>query len=180
MYIFAFLNPHVVGCLSLFCLLSKLCNLIVARVYLRYMWPTWGPLVIFLLGSHVARWTPLRKAIANGGRGSGMYSLLSLVLYPKHAHSISQMLSADYWGPGCRTPLKRSITITWVLSHWITPWPISRLRAVSHNRTKCREVGSVSKITFYLSYPYRFTAHHSDLEWGQDPHWGLGAHRWRS
>jgi hypothetical protein len=33
-----------------------------------------------------------------------MCSLLSLVLYPKHAHSISQMLSADYWGPGCRTP----------------------------------------------------------------------------
>jgi hypothetical protein len=31
------------------------------------MCPTWGPLVIFLLGVRVARWPPLEKAIANGG-----------------------------------------------------------------------------------------------------------------
>jgi hypothetical protein len=59
----------------------------------------------FCLGSRVAKWPPLRKSIANGG--SGMCSLLSLILYPKHAHSTSLTLSADYWGPGCRTPPKQ-------------------------------------------------------------------------
>jgi hypothetical protein len=41
-----------------------------------------------------------------------MCSLLSLVLYPKRAHSTSQTLPADYWGLGCRTALNKSITIT--------------------------------------------------------------------
>jgi hypothetical protein len=46
------------------------------------------------LGSMFARWLPLRKAAANGG--SGMCSMLSLVLYHKHVHSTSQTLLADY------------------------------------------------------------------------------------
>jgi hypothetical protein len=46
-----------------------------------------------------------------------MCSLLSLVMYPKHAHSIPQPLPADYWGPRCRTSLNRFITTTRVVSH---------------------------------------------------------------
>jgi hypothetical protein len=41
-----------------------------------------------------------------------MCSLFSLVLYPKRAHSTSQTLPADYWGPRQCTPLNKPITIT--------------------------------------------------------------------
>jgi hypothetical protein len=56
----------------------------------------WGPVF--------ARWPPLRKAIINRGGGFDMCSLLSLVMYPKHAHSTSLMQPGDYWGLRCRTP----------------------------------------------------------------------------
>jgi hypothetical protein len=57
------------------------------------------------------------------------------------------------------------------------PCPVSRLRVVSHNRTKRRRAGPMSKITLCLSYPCRFTTHSSDPEWRLTPlpHGGLGA-----
>jgi hypothetical protein len=59
------------------------------------------------------------------------------------------------------------------------PCPVSRLRVVSHNRTKRRRAGPMSKITLCLSYPCRFTTHSSDPEWRLTPPpsptgaWGL-------
>jgi hypothetical protein len=52
------------------------------------------PCLFSYMGSRGVRWPPLGKAFAN--EGSSMCSLLSLVLYPKRAHSTSQTLSADY------------------------------------------------------------------------------------
>jgi hypothetical protein len=85
-----------------------------------------------------------------------MRSLLSLVLYPKHAHSASQMLPADYWGPRQHTPLEQaynhnldSVTLNY-------PCPVSRLRIVSHNRTMRRVAGPMSRIILCLLYPCRF------------------------
>jgi hypothetical protein len=54
------------------------------------------------------------------------------------------------------------------------PCPVSRPRAVSHNRTKRKVVGPVSRITPCLSYPCRFTTHPSHPEWEPDPLWGPG------
>jgi hypothetical protein len=45
------------------------------------------------------------------------------------------------------------------------PCPVNRLRVVSHNRTKHREVRPVSKITFYLSCLCMFTTHLLDPGW---------------
>jgi hypothetical protein len=64
--------------------------------------PAWGPVL--------TDGRPSERQLLTGG-GSDMCSLPSLVLYPKHAHSTSQTLPTDYWGPKCRTPLNRSITI---------------------------------------------------------------------
>jgi hypothetical protein len=67
--------------------------------------PAWGPVL--------PDRRPSEKLLLMGG--SGMCSLLSLVLYPKRAHSTSRTLPIDYWGPRCRTALNRSITIIWVV-----------------------------------------------------------------
>jgi hypothetical protein len=56
-----------------------------------------------------------RKAIANAG--SGVFNLLSMVLYPMCAHFASQTLPANYWEPGQCTPMSRPITITRIVSH---------------------------------------------------------------
>jgi hypothetical protein len=55
------------------------------------------------------------------------------------------------------------------------PYPISRPRVVSHNRTKRRVAGPVSRITLCLSYPCRFITYHLNSRWGLDPPWGPGA-----
>jgi hypothetical protein len=53
------------------------------------------------------------------------------------------------------------------------PCPINRLRVVSHNRTKCRENRTVSRIAFYLFCPCR--SHHTCESWTETrPHRGLG------
>jgi hypothetical protein len=49
------------------------------------------------------------------------------------------------------------------------PCLINRLRVVSHDRTKHRVAGPMSRITFCLSYPCRFTTHLSNPRWGPDP-----------
>jgi hypothetical protein len=102
MYVFVFLNPHVVSCFSLYHLLSELCNLVAGGSICGTCHLPGVPWLFSCLGFRVPKWLPLRKAIANGG--SGMCSLLGLVPYPKHAHSTSRMLSAKYWGPRWCTP----------------------------------------------------------------------------
>jgi hypothetical protein len=47
--------------------------------------------------------------------------------------------------------------------------PVSRLRVTSHNITKCRRMGPVSRITFCLSCLCMFTTHLLDPGWGPDP-----------
>jgi hypothetical protein len=49
------------------------------------------------------------------------------------------------------------------------PCLISRLRVISHDKTKHRVVGPVSRITLCLSYPCWFTTHPSDPGRGPDP-----------
>jgi hypothetical protein len=82
-----------------------------------------------------------------------MCSLLSLVMYPKRAHFASRTLSTKYWGARMAHPPEQvqnhnldSVAVNY-------PCPISRLRVVSHNRTKHREVGLVSRITFLPIVP---------------------------
>jgi hypothetical protein len=61
--------PHVV---SYFLHVSPLVRVVQSCrrwVCLRYLRLIWGPLVIFLLESGVAKWLLLGKANANGGRG---------------------------------------------------------------------------------------------------------------
>jgi hypothetical protein len=107
---FAYLNPHVVNYFFSVPLLIRVVQSYHRQVCLRYLRPTWGPLVIFLLGVCVVEWLPLRKANAN--RGSRVCSILSLVLYPKRVHYAFLTLPAKYWGPRWCTTLRRSITIT--------------------------------------------------------------------
>jgi hypothetical protein len=57
------------------------------------------------------------------------------------------------------------------------PCPVNRQRVVSHNRTKRRVAGPVSRITLCLSYPYKFTTHPSDPRWGTGPPWGSRGRR---
>jgi hypothetical protein len=46
-----------------------------------------------------------------------VYDQLSLVPYPKHVHFASLMLTAKYWGFERIMPLRKTITITWILTH---------------------------------------------------------------
>jgi hypothetical protein len=106
-----------------------------------------------------------------------MCNLLSLVLYPKRAHSTSQTLPADYWG--ARMPHHSEQVYNHNLSSVTLNYPcsVNRQRVVSHNRTKRRVAGPVSRITLCLSYPYKFTTHPSDPRWGTGPPWGSRGRR---
>jgi hypothetical protein len=112
---FVYLYPHVVGCFFSVPLLVRVAQPVRGQVCLRYLRPTWVTWLFFCLRSRVAEWLPLGKANAN--EGFKVCSLLSLVLYPKRVHFASLKMSAEYWGSGRRTTLRRSITITWIVSH---------------------------------------------------------------
>jgi hypothetical protein len=54
------------------------------------------------------------------------------------------------------------------------PCPVSRLRVVSHNRTKCRENETREQNYFLSIMPMHVTTHLSDPGWRLEPHGGLG------
>jgi hypothetical protein len=49
------------------------------------------------------------------------------------------------------------------------PHPVSRLRVVSHNRTKCKDNGTSDQNYFLSIMPMQVTTHLSDPGWGPDP-----------
>jgi hypothetical protein len=49
------------------------------------------------------------------------------------------------------------------------PHPVSRLRVVSHNRTKCKDNGTHDQNYFLSIIPMQVTTHLSDPGWGLDP-----------
>jgi hypothetical protein len=111
----------------------------------------------------------------NGGRGSRVCSLLSLVLYPKRVYFASLMLTAKYWGLGVRTVHAPEQDHNHNLDRIALNYPclISRLRVVSHNRTKCRE-NEIREHNYFFFMPMQVTTHLSDFEWGPKPPRGSG------
>jgi hypothetical protein len=95
--------------------LFELCNLVIGGLFevpVTYL----GSLSFFLFwGPVLPNGRSSKRLLLIGG--SGVCSLLSLVLYPKCAHSASQTLPANYLGFKRCTPLSRPITITWIVSH---------------------------------------------------------------
>jgi hypothetical protein len=76
-------------------------------------------------------------------------SLLILILYPKRVHFTSLTLTAEYWGSDdtCTKQGHNHNLDSVVLNY---PCPVSRLRVVSYNRTKCRESGTCEQNYFFL------------------------------
>jgi hypothetical protein len=71
----------------------------------------------FTRGLQLLNGWPAERLMLNGGGGSRVYDQLSLVLYPKHVHFASLMLTTKYWGFGQKMPLRKTITITWISTH---------------------------------------------------------------
>jgi hypothetical protein len=110
-------------------------------------------MLFFCSGSGVAEWLLLRKVNANGG--SRVYSLLSLVSYPKHVHFNFLTMDAEYWGVRMTHTPKQdhnnnldSVTLNYLC-------PVSRPRIVRHNRAKRGENGIHERGYFYLCCLYR-------------------------
>jgi hypothetical protein len=79
-----------------------------------------------------------------------VYSLLSLISYPKHVHFASLTLSQ------LSTRARTTHATEQAHHHNLDsvalnyPCPVSRLRVVSHNKTKCRENGTHEQ-NYFLS-----------------------------
>jgi hypothetical protein len=111
-----------------------------------------------------------------GGGGSRVCNLLNLVLYPKHVYFASLMLTAEYWGLGVRTVHAPEQDHNYNLDRIALNYPclISRLRVVSHNRTKCRE-NEIREHNYFFSCLCRSQRTFRTLSGDRNPHEGRGA-----
>jgi hypothetical protein len=95
-------------------------------------------------------------------------NLLSLIMYPKRVYFASLMPTAEYWGSGPHAP-KQGHNHNLDIIALNYPCPVSWLRVVSHNRTKCRENGTEEQNYFLSIMSMQLTTHLSDPGGRPDP-----------
>jgi hypothetical protein len=116
MSVFYVFLPSCGQSLSLCAASSSSCAILLQAGLLEVPVTNLGSLCYFLAwGSVLPNGCSSEKIMLNGG--SKVCSLLSLVLYPKRVYFASLMLTAEYWGSRRCMPLKKVITITYIVSH---------------------------------------------------------------